>query len=88
MFLANENFPGPSTIILRKNGFIIKTDIEHGLGLRVPQVGALYALLAHWTISSEAGIIVLPTGTGKTDTMLAALISNKFPSLRNGYRCC
>jgi hypothetical protein len=25
MFLANENFPRPCTILLRKNGFIVKS---------------------------------------------------------------
>ena len=44
-------------------------------GLRPPQIGALYATLAHWTVSDEAATIVMPTGTGKTETMLAILTS-------------
>lgn len=39
-------------------------------GLRHPQVGALYAALAHWKASEEPATIVMPTGTGKTETML------------------
>ncbi len=41
-------------------------------GLRRPQVGAVHAILADWTTgSSEPITIVMPTGTGKTETMLA-----------------
>jgi superfamily II DNA or RNA helicase len=42
-------------------------------GLRRPQIGALYAALAHWSVSDDAATIVMPTGTGKTETMLALL---------------
>jgi superfamily II DNA or RNA helicase len=42
-------------------------------GLRKPQLGALHAILAHRsTESTEPITIVMPTGTGKTETMLAA----------------
>ncbi|MES2356604.1 MAG: DEAD/DEAH box helicase family protein, partial [Pseudomonadota bacterium] len=45
------------------------------IGLRKPQAGALHAIHAHWSISSESATIVMPTGTGKTETMLSTLIS-------------
>lgn len=51
-------------------------DIERGApGLRPPQLGALHALCGHLSVGEEPEIatIVLPTGTGKTETMLAAL---------------
>jgi len=42
-------------------------------GLRKPQLGALHAILAHRSVESHEPItIVMPTGTGKTETMLAA----------------
>lgn len=42
-------------------------------GLRTPQIGALHALLALRTLGQdEPSTIVLPTGTGKTDTMIAS----------------
>ena len=44
--------------------------------LRAAQVGAVYALLSHWSLSSETATVVLPTGTGKTETMLAATIAD------------
>ena len=40
-------------------------------GLRRPQVGAIHAALAHATRSTDPATIVMPTGTGKTETMLA-----------------
>jgi superfamily II DNA or RNA helicase len=40
-------------------------------GMRTPQIGALHAALAHITSSTDAATIVMPTGTGKTETMLA-----------------
>lgn len=50
---------------------------ESGRGFRLPQIGALHAIEAHWTISTEAGIVVLPTGTGKTDVMIAYTILSR-----------
>lgn len=42
-------------------------------GLRPPQLGALHAIGAHWSLEQSPATIVMPTGTGKTETMLAAL---------------
>lgn len=43
-------------------------------GLRSPQLGAIHAALGHWRASDEPATIVMPTGTGKTETMLALLV--------------
>lgn len=45
-------------------------------GLRAPQIGALHAISAHFSIGAEfePATVVLPTGTGKTETMLATTI--------------
>lgn len=40
-------------------------------GLRTPQIGAIYSVLGHWRYSEEPATVVLPTGTGKTDCMVA-----------------
>lgn len=45
------------------------------VGLRRPQIGALHAIHAHWCTSAETATIVMPTGTGKTETMLSTLTS-------------
>lgn len=51
-------------------------------GLRPPQLGAVYAVLAHWTTNStEPATVVMPTGTGKTETMLALLCSHRLVRL-------
>lgn len=44
-------------------------------GLRAPQIGALHAIGAHWSLSTQSATVVMPTGTGKTETMIAARIS-------------
>lgn len=46
-------------------------------GLRTPQLGAIYAALAHWAVSDSIATVVMPTGTGKTETMLALLVSER-----------
>lgn len=62
----------------RGNFSFIKEDVENGIkGLRPPQLGALYSILAHFQNAEEKGIVVMPTGTGKTETMLSALIANQ-----------
>lgn len=49
-------------------------------GLRPPQVGAVFATLAHWTIApEEPATIAMPTGTGKTEAMLALLVNRSLP---------
>lgn len=50
-------------------------------GLRRPQIGALHAALAHATRSTDAATIVMPTGTGKTETMLALNAHQRFERL-------
>jgi superfamily II DNA or RNA helicase len=44
-------------------------------GLRGPQIGALHAIHAHWAVSDSTATIVMPTGTGKTETMLSILVT-------------
>lgn len=46
-------------------------------GLRRPQLGALHALLSHMLAPTETATVVLPTGTGKTETMLSALVAGR-----------
>jgi superfamily II DNA or RNA helicase len=44
-------------------------------GLRSPQVGALHSIHSHWVVRDDPATIVMPTGTGKTETMLSTLVS-------------
>lgn len=50
-------------------------------GLRPPQIGAIYATKAHWSVSSLPATLVLPTGAGKTDTMVSLLVSERIRRL-------
>jgi hypothetical protein len=59
----------------RENGEVVER------GLRTPQRGALHAALAHWSISEDPATIVMPTGTGKTETMLALLVDQRLERL-------
>lgn len=45
--------------------------------LRTPQRGALHALLAHWSKSTDPATLVLPTGTGKTETLLLTILTKR-----------
>ena len=55
---------------------------ENGInGLRPPQIGAVHATHAHWIATDEAATIVMPTGTGKTETMLSILVSKQCDKL-------
>ena len=57
-------------------------EIDNGIqGLRPPQIGAVHAVHAHWIVSNEAATIVMPTGTGKTETMLSVLTSKRCEKL-------
>lgn len=58
-----------------KGAFRFAGEGEGIIGLRKPQLGALHAIHAHWSKSGKSGTIVMPTGTGKTETMLATLTS-------------
>jgi superfamily II DNA or RNA helicase len=45
-------------------------------GLRRAQLGAIHAVLAHWSTGTmDPATVVLPTGTGKTETMLSLLVA-------------
>lgn len=52
-------------------------------GLRRPQIGSLHAIAAHFAVGDEfdQATVVLPTGTGKTETMLASLVYRRIPKL-------
>lgn len=53
------------------------------VGLRAPQLGALHAISAYFSINKaqEPAMVVLPTGTGKTETMLALTVYRQLPKV-------
>lgn len=58
-----------------KNVFSFSAQNTDTPGLRPAQLGALFSIKSHWTVSSEPATIVMPTGTGKTETMIATVVS-------------
>lgn len=44
-------------------------------GLRPPQIGGLHSIGSHWSLYKQPATVVMPTGTGKTETMLATLVA-------------
>jgi len=51
-------------------------------GLRPPQLGAVHAVLGYWTTGRTApATVVMPTGTGKTETMIALLVAERISHL-------
>ncbi len=67
------------------NQFIFREDRPeiNQTGLRAPQLGALHAISAYFSTrqSTEPATVVLPTGTGKTETMLAGMVYRQAPKL-------
>lgn len=60
----------------------VQEDVARGVtGLRSPQIGAVHAVHARWSVSDAPATIVMPTGTGKTETMLSILLSVGCPKL-------
>lgn len=57
--------------------FLEENEADKINGLRLPQICALYAILSHLKMSDEIGTVVMPTGTGKTETMISTLIANQ-----------
>jgi superfamily II DNA or RNA helicase len=69
----------PNTVLdtwINKFDFRIEDEVTGEVGLRIPQIGALHAISAHFAIGNDtdAATVVLPTGTGKTETMLATQV--------------
>ncbi|WP_235848861.1 MULTISPECIES: DEAD/DEAH box helicase [Bacillaceae] len=50
---------------------------EQTKGLRRPQIAALYSILSHMKVSKDIATVVMPTGTGKTETMMSSMIAER-----------
>lgn len=72
---AHRSEPASPSVIRESlaSAFRFREESFGGQGLRPPQLGALHAVLAQRsTERTDPFTIVMPTGTGKTETMLAA----------------
>ena len=71
----------PETVVKSwENKFSYRKETLHQSGLRQPQWAATHAYLASETIKQRK-IIVMPTGTGKTETMLSILVASQCEKL-------
>lgn len=70
-WLGRPTTPHPSEVSASLAGALTLNSRRNGKGLRPPQIGAVYAVLAEDTTgASEPVTIVLPTGVGKTEVMI------------------
>ncbi|WP_309383968.1 DEAD/DEAH box helicase [Cerasicoccus frondis] len=69
----------PKDVVIKSwaGAMSLRKETEEVKGLRNAQVGAVHSVLAHWSKSHEPATVVLPTGTGKTETMLAVSIMDQ-----------
>lgn len=67
---------GPSAVLASfEDGITLRTPGQPG-ALRRAQFGALHAILGYQASGlAEPGVVVMPTGTGKTETMLAWMVA-------------
>lgn len=71
--------PIPADAVLDSfDGTIGFTSHSRPHSLRRPQIGALHSIVGYQSSGlTEPGIVVMPTGTGKTETMLAWLVAQR-----------
>jgi superfamily II DNA or RNA helicase len=76
-WLGARNATSPADVLESLHGrfaFLEGSDDGTTPGLRVPQLGAVHAVLGFWTTGTpEPATVMMPTGTGKTETMVALL---------------
>src|SRR5699024_3333631 len=60
-----------------KVNYVIENSSKNIKGLRKAQLGAVFAIRAHWIVSKEAATVVMPTGTGKTETMMTTIVAEQ-----------
>lgn len=66
----------PQTVLKSYANGIELHDLVREGGLRPPQAGAVHAVIGYWYSQlPEPGLVVMPTGTGKTETMLTLLVA-------------
>lgn len=62
--------------------FLPADEATNRAGLRPPQLGAVHSVVGYWTTgNTEPATVVMPTGTGKTETMLALFAAQEIGRL-------
>lgn len=72
---SREQIP-PENVLASFDGAIGFTAHDRPNSLRRPQIAALHSIVGYQSSGlAEPGIVIMPTGTGKTETMLAWLVA-------------
>ena len=76
---VGSRLPVPADVVRESfDGAIGFTSHTCPHSLRRPQIGALHSIVGYQLSGlTEPGIVVMPTGTGKTETMLAWLVAQR-----------
>ena len=76
-FPVVDEFPSADEVVCtwKQNAFDYVAETESTKGLRAAQLGAVFAIKSHCTISEAPVTVIMPTGTGKTETMFATIVS-------------
>ena len=75
---GSRELHSPETVLDSFDGAIGFTAHDQPNSLRRPQIAALHSIVGYQSSGlSEPGIVVMPTGTGKTETMLAWLVAQR-----------
>lgn len=76
-WLGNRQATSPTLVadsLVNSFRFLEEDVSAQSPGLRSPQVGAVHAVLSYWTTDpSHPATVVMPTGTGKTEAMMAIM---------------
>ena len=75
---AEQSFLNKEDVVSSwQDAIVMREASETVTGFRAAQLGALCSIKAHWTTSRHSATIVMPTGTGKTETMMATIVLEK-----------
>jgi len=73
---GDRSLADPMTVVESYAGAFAFRPVGEPGGLRRPQIGALHSVIGYWSSGvSDPGIVIMPTGTGKTETMIALLVA-------------
>lgn len=78
-FINLQNLDDASAVLASlENKFTYKESTTTQDGLRAPQIGALHSVMGYWTTADKSPVtVVMPTGTGKTETMLSLFAAHR-----------
>lgn len=75
-----DEFPSADDVecTWKQSAYDYVAETESTKGFRASQLGAIFAVKSLWTISEASVTVVMPTGTGKTETMFGRLLHNAY----------